>query len=150
MANEQGNLRLIKKYPNRRLYDTHTSSYVTTDFVRQLVIAGENVQIIDNTSGKDLTRGIFMQIINELEEHNHNQMFSNDFLAQVIKSYGSEMQNTLVLCFNKTLDLYMTHMKSDKAQQDHPRKMAPNDYFNTIARDNINRWQRSWENLKNK
>ncbi|WP_116964039.1 polyhydroxyalkanoate synthesis regulator DNA-binding domain-containing protein [Fastidiosibacter lacustris] len=149
MGSEKDNIRLIKKYPNRRLYDTKGSCYITAEGVHKLIIEHENVVVVDNKTGKDITRGVLMQIINDLEEKSPRQMFSNEFLAHVIKSYGTEMQNTLVLCFNKTLDLYLSQTN---AQEDLIKKsskqMNPSDYFNTIARENISRWQKSWENLK--
>ncbi|WP_119344238.1 polyhydroxyalkanoate synthesis repressor PhaR [Facilibium subflavum] len=142
--------RLIKKYPNRRLYDTNTSSYITMEDIESLVHSGEDIQIIDNKTGKDITRGILMQIINDLEEKSPQQMFSNAFLSQVIKSYGTDMQNTLVLCFNKTLDLYLGQEKHMRNPDKSPHQLSPDTYFNSIARENISRWQKSWENLKTK
>ena len=143
------NTRIIKKYPNRRLYDTETSSYITMSDVEQLVYRCEDLKIIDNKSGKDITRGILMQIINALEDQHPQEMFSNNFLIQVIKSYGTDMQNTLVMCFKKTLDLYLSAKENHVEKRTvSPNQLPPDDYFNTIARDNIARWQKSWENLK--
>ena len=61
-------LRIIKKYPNRRLYDTEISSYITIDEVRQLVVDGESFEVRDAKSGEDLTRSVLLQIISEHEE----------------------------------------------------------------------------------
>ncbi len=150
MDTEDNPVRLIKKYPNRRLYDTKTSAYITMEDVERLINSSENIKIIDNKSGKDITRGILMQIINELEDKSPRQMFSNAFLTQVIKSYGTDMQNTLVMCFNKTLDLYLSQTPKTTNINKPSSKMDPNTYFNTVARDNISRWQKSWDNLKSK
>src|SRR6202142_4031536 len=83
-----GGLRLIKKYPNRRLYDTKTSSYITLTDVKELVVKLEQFQVIDAKSGEDLTRGILLQIILE-EEAGGAPMFSSDVLTQFIRFYGS-------------------------------------------------------------
>lgn len=84
-------IRLIKKYPNRRLYDTHTSSYITLADVKELVLAFENFKVVDAKSGEDLTRSILLQIILE-EETGGVPLFSTDLLAQMIRFYGHAMQ----------------------------------------------------------
>ena len=146
---DKSQVRLIKKYPNRRLYDTEDSCYITTEGVHKLIAKHEDVLVVENKTGKDITRSILMQIINDLEEHSPRQMFSNAFLTHVIKSYGTDMQNTLVLCFNKTLDLYLGQKQTHETLAKKTNvTMSPDDYFNTVARENINRWQKSWDNLK--
>src|SRR3982751_5663621 len=87
-------LRLIKKYPNRRLYDTKTSSYITLADVKQMVLKQEEFQVIDAKSGDDLTRAILLQIIRE-EESGGMPLFSSDLLSQLIRSYGNAMQGMM-------------------------------------------------------
>jgi len=86
--------RLIKKYPNRRLYDTRTSTYITLADVKELVLAHEGFQVIDAKSGDDLTRAILLQIILE-EEAGGAPMFSSDLLSQMIRFYGNAMQGMM-------------------------------------------------------
>lgn len=85
------NLRLIKKYPNRRLYDTKISSYVTLDDIRQLVMDGEAFEVRDARSDKDLTRLMLLQIIMEREEGGQPMLGSNS-LRQLIRLYGDPLQ----------------------------------------------------------
>lgn len=87
-------VRLIKKYPNRRLYDTRTSSYITLADVKELVLGSEEFQVVDAKSGEDLTRSILLQIILE-EEAGGAPMFTSDLLAQMIRFYGHAMQGML-------------------------------------------------------
>jgi len=87
-------LRLIKKYPNRRLYDTRTSTYITLVDVKELVLKHEEFQVIDAKSNEDLTRSILLQIILE-EEAAGAPMFSSDVLAQMIRFYGNAMQGMM-------------------------------------------------------
>lgn len=87
-------LRLIKKYPNRRLYDTKTSAYITLVDVKELVLAHEEFQVVDAKSGEDLTRSILLQIILE-EETGGAPMFSADILTQMIRFYGNAMQGMM-------------------------------------------------------
>jgi polyhydroxyalkanoate synthesis repressor PhaR len=82
--------RVIKKYPNRRLYDTDASSYITLSEVKQLVMDGESFVVRDAKSGVDLTRSILLQIILE-EESNGSPMFTAPVLASVIRFYGHAM-----------------------------------------------------------
>src|SRR5215213_10884352 len=88
-------LRLIKKYPNRRLYDTKTSSYITLADVKQMVLKQEEFQVVDAKSGDDLTRAILLQIILEEESAGGLPMFSSDLLTQLIRFYGNAMQGVM-------------------------------------------------------
>ncbi|MDE2618281.1 MAG: polyhydroxyalkanoate synthesis repressor PhaR [Burkholderiales bacterium] len=83
--------RIIKKYPNRRLYDTRTSSYITLTEIKQLVMDSDPFVVRDAKSGEDLTRSILLQIILE-EEAGGSPMFSTSVLSSVIRFYGHAMQ----------------------------------------------------------
>jgi polyhydroxyalkanoate synthesis repressor PhaR len=87
-------VRLIKKYPNRRLYDTRTSTYITLVDVKELVLKHEEFRVVDAKSGDDLTRSILLQIILE-EEAGGAPMFTSDLLAQMIRFYGNAMQGMM-------------------------------------------------------
>ena len=87
-------VRLIKKYPNRRLYDTKTSAYITLADVKDLVLHQTVFQVVDAKTGEDLTRSILLQIIIE-EEGAGAPMFSSDLLAQMIRFYGNAMQDMM-------------------------------------------------------
>lgn len=93
MADPTAN-RLIKKYPNRRLYDTRTSTYITLADVKDLVLQQEEFHVVDAKSGEDLTRSILLQIILE-EEAGGAPMFTADLLAQMIRFYGHAMQGMM-------------------------------------------------------
>jgi polyhydroxyalkanoate synthesis repressor PhaR len=83
--------RVIKKYPNRRLYDTDTSTYITLAQVKQLVMNSESFVVRDAKTGEDLTRSILLQIILE-EEANGSPMFTPEVLSNIIRFYGNAMQ----------------------------------------------------------
>ena len=83
--------RVIKKYPNRRLYDTDTSTYITLSQVKQLVMNSEQFVVRDAKTGDDLTRSILLQIILE-EEANGSPMFTPEVLSSIIRFYGHAMQ----------------------------------------------------------
>jgi len=112
-------VRLIKKYPNRRLYDTKTSSYITLADVKQMVHKQEDFQVIDAKSGDELTRAILLQIILE-EESGGMPMFSSDLLSQMIRSYGSAMQGFMGSYLEKNLEGFQ---QMQKALQEQSQKL---------------------------
>jgi polyhydroxyalkanoate synthesis repressor PhaR len=107
--------RLIKKYPNRRLYDTKTSVYITLADVKKLVVDGEEFQVLDAKTGEDLTRSILLQIILE-EEAAGSPMFSSDVLTQFIRSYGNAMQGMLGSYLERNMQLFNEMQKSLREQ----------------------------------
>jgi polyhydroxyalkanoate synthesis repressor PhaR len=98
--------RLIKKYPNRRLYDTQTSSYITLTDVKQLVLDNEEFTVVDAKTNEDLTRSILLQIILE-EESNGTPMFSSHALAQIIRYYGHAMQGMMGSYLEKNIQAFI-------------------------------------------
>jgi polyhydroxyalkanoate synthesis repressor PhaR len=118
--------RLIKKYPNRRLYDTKTSSYITLADVKQMVHRQEDFQVIDAKSGEDLTRAILLQIILEEESGGGLPMFSSDLLSQLIRFYGNAMQGVMGTYLEKNIRAFQDMQKtmteqSQKLYGDAPR-----------------------------
>ncbi|MCL2022275.1 MAG: polyhydroxyalkanoate synthesis repressor PhaR [Betaproteobacteria bacterium] len=87
-------IRQIKKYPNRRLYDTLTSSYITLSDVKEMVLQFEHFQVLDAKTGEDLTRSILLQILLE-EEGCGLPLFSSELLSLIIRLYGNAMQGML-------------------------------------------------------
>jgi polyhydroxyalkanoate synthesis repressor PhaR len=87
-------MRLIKKYPNRRLYDTRTSAHITLSDVKELVLSRVSFKAVDAKTGEDLTRSTLLQIIAE-EEMSGVPLFSTELLSQMIRSYGHPMQAML-------------------------------------------------------
>ena len=97
--------RLIKKYPNRRLYDTQTSSYITLADVKQLVLDNEEFAVLDAKTNDDLTRSILLQIILE-EESNGAPMFTSVVLSQIIRYYGHAMQGMMGSYLEKNVQAF--------------------------------------------
>ncbi len=107
--------RLIKKYPNRRLYDTSTSAYITLADVKQLVLSATDFQVVDSRSGEDITRAILLQIILE-EESGGLPMFSAEALAQIIRFYGHAMQGVMGSFLEQNIHAFM-EIQERMAQQ---------------------------------
>jgi len=98
-------LRTIKKYPNRRLYDTATSRYITLADVRRLVIDRIDFMVIDTKTQGDITRSILLQVISE-QEHGGEPLMSRDFLCQVIRSYGAGARSVMGSYLEQSLKLF--------------------------------------------
>ncbi len=98
--------RVIKKYPNRRLYDTDTSTYITLAEIKQLVMDSEVFSVVDAKSGEDITRSILLQIILE-EEANGSPMFTTPVLSHIIRFYGHAMQGMMGGYLEKNMQALM-------------------------------------------
>src|SRR5512132_4541793 len=117
-------LRLIKKYPNRRLYDTKTSSYITLADVKQMVLKQEEFQVVDAKSGDDLSRAILLQIILE-EESGGLPMFSSEMLRQMIRFYGTAQQTIMGSYIEQNVKAFLGIQKKlqEQAKQIYGDKM---------------------------
>lgn len=132
--------RLIKKYPNRRLYDTEISRYITLDEVRDLVMQGQEFKVVDKKSGRDITRSILLQVIAEQEDGN-NPIFSTDYLSNIIRFYGDSLQNSM----STYLEHSMQNFIEQQAQiRDRLKTLVGNNPFDAIrdlARQNRKMWK---------
>jgi polyhydroxyalkanoate synthesis repressor PhaR len=122
--------RLIKKYPNRRLYDTATSSYITLADVKKLVLEQIPFRVVDAKSNEDLTRSILLQIILE-EESAGAPMFSSDMLSQIIRFYGNAMQGMMGTYLEKNIQTFMEIQR--RLQEQSLGKIGENPMLNTDA-----------------
>jgi polyhydroxyalkanoate synthesis repressor PhaR len=102
--------RVVKKYPNRRLYDTAESRYITLKDVRRLVLEKIDFVVVDKASGDDLTRSILLQVIAEQEEQT-NPLLSQDFLAQAIRCHGNALQGFIAAHLEHSLKLFAAHQQ---------------------------------------
>jgi polyhydroxyalkanoate synthesis repressor PhaR len=103
---DAGGTRILKKYPNRRLYDTRSSSYITLVDVKKMVMEGEEFEVRDAKTGEDLTRSILLQIILE-QETAGAPIFSTPMLAQLIRFYGHAMQGMMGAYLEKNLQTFV-------------------------------------------
>lgn len=127
--------RIIKKYPNRRLYDTEVSRYVTLADVRALVMQGVGFRVLDTNNDDDITRAILLQIMLE-EESGGEPLFTAPMLAQIIRFYGGTLQGMLSRYMEKSLDFFVK-------QQNQLRETwgeNPFDAMTRLAQRNIDIW----------
>lgn len=132
--------RIIKKYPNRRLYDTEISSYITLEEVRQLVVDGEKFEVRDAKSGDDLTRSVLLQIISEHEERGQ-PMFTTQLLSQVIRFYGDSLQGFMGSYLEKSLQGFLDQQQQFRSQLNSIIGQTPWSMLNDMTERNMNAWK---------
>ncbi len=132
--------RVIKKYPNRRLYDTEESRYITLVDVKNLVIGKIDFLVIDKKSGDDITRSILLQVISDQEQHGEPIM-SQDFLSQLIRSYGNAMPGFIANYLEQSLKLFITQQQNLRGQVKRVVGIDPVGAVADVAQKNFNRWK---------
>lgn len=132
--------RIIKKYPNRRLYDTEISSYITLEEVRQLVLDGEVFEVRDAKSGDDLTRSVLLQIIAEHEEHGQ-PMLSPQLLAQIIRFYGDSLQGMMGPYLERSMQVFMEQQNQFRSQLNNMLGQTPWSMLNDLTERNMDIWK---------
>ncbi|MGK0298706.1 MAG: polyhydroxyalkanoate synthesis repressor PhaR [Gammaproteobacteria bacterium] len=138
-------MRIIKKYPNRRLYDTEVSKYITLDDVKNLVLEGVTFCVKDVKSDEDLTRGILLQIISE-QEHNGEPLLSTESLTQLIRFYGNAYQSVFSNFLEKSLEIFTTQQK-DFQEKYSASATSPLDSIQKMTKKNIEMWQQMQDNF---
>jgi len=132
--------RVIKKYPNRRLYDTVESRYITLADIRRLVIERIEFVVIDKKTQSDITHSILLQVIAEQESHSP-PLLSREFLSQVIRNYGEGAQGVLATYLEQSLRLFSAQQRE---LRDRIRQVTGADALETVAamaERNYQRWR---------
>ncbi len=132
--------RVIKKYPNRRLYDTRVSSYITLEEVRQLVLSSENFEVRDAKTNEDLTRTVLLQIIAEHEQHGQ-PIFSTALLSQIIRFYGDAMQGFVGGYLENSLKVFLEQQHKFRDQLNSLLGQTPWSMLNEVTERNIDLWR---------
>lgn len=131
--------RIIKKYPNRRLYDTEISSYITLEEIRQLVLDGEVFEVRDAKSGEELTRSVLLQIISEYEDRGQ-PMFTTNLLSQIIRFYGDSLQGFMGSYLEKSLQIFLDQQHQFRSQLDNILGQTPWSMLNNMTERNLDMW----------
>src|SRR6201990_1708635 len=132
--------RTIKKYPNRRLYDTVESRYITLADIRSLVIDRIDFVVMDKKTQEDITRSILLQVIAE-QEHGGEPLMSRDFLSQIIRSYGGAMQGMLGSYLEQSLKLFASQQRDIRERLKGMAESESADAVNHLAQRNHQRWR---------
>jgi len=138
--------RTIKKYPNRRLYDTEESRYITLADVRRLVLEKTDFVVIDKKSGQDITRNILLQVISE-QEQSGEPIMSRDFLSHVIRSYGGAMHGFVGSYLDQSIKLFMNQQQQVRDRVKSVVGLDPVGMVTDIAQKNYTRWKTVQEEI---
>lgn len=138
--------RVIKKYPNRRLYDTEVSKYITMEDLRKLVLGGVDFAVIDVKSDEDLTRSILLQIIAE-QEHGGNPIFTTESLTKIIRFYGDSMQTVASDYLQQSLELFTQQQQQMQEQFKNAVSNSPMNPLSDLVQNNMEMWKTMQENF---
>lgn len=138
--------RVIKKYPNRRLYDTEESRYITLAEIRRLVLDRVDFVVIDKKSQKDITRSILLQVITDQEQKGEPVM-SRDFLSQVIRSYGNMMPDFVSSYLEQSLKLFVNQQQQVRDRVKDVVGVDPVGMVSEMAQKNYARWKSVQEDI---
>ena len=139
-------IRIIKKYPNRRLYDTEISSYITIEDVRQLILDGESFEVRDAKSGEDLTRSVLLQIISE-QEQDGEPILSTQLLSQIIRFYGDSLQGFMGNYLERSMQMFLDQQQQFRQQMGGLLGQTPWTMMNQLTERNMEMWKELQKNL---
>ena len=141
--------RVIRKYPNRRLYDTVESRYVTLADVRRLVVDRVDFVVLDRKSQQDITRSILLQVIAEQEGAGESLM-SRDFLSQVIRTYGSGLHDFVGRYLDESLQQFARDQRELREKFKNVLGIDPVETVSAVAQKNYQRWKALQEEVFNR
>src|SRR5690606_35935964 len=132
-------VRIIKKYPNRRLYDTEQSRYITLADLRTLIADGIDIEVQDASTGTDITRAILLQIINE-QEAADKPLFTTEILTRMIRFYGGQSQGLSTDYLERTLEMFLDQQQRYQNRFAELMGSTPMDTLSEMATRNMEIW----------
>jgi polyhydroxyalkanoate synthesis repressor PhaR len=138
--------RLIKKYANRRLYDASQSRHVTLEDIREFIIQGEKVSVVEDKTGEDITRLILLQVIAEQEQFG-KPILSTPLLESIIRFYGNGMQEFMSRYLEKSVETFSRQQETLQTQISKLMANAPLTTMGELAKQNLDYWTRMQESV---
>jgi len=140
--------RLIKKYANRRLYDASISKHVTLADIRQLIVQGEKIRVVEDKTNEDITRLILLQVIAEQEQFG-KPILTTHLLESIIRFYGGPMQDFMARYLETSVEAFMKQQDSLQQQVSQMLTKAPPpmNAMAEMARQNLELWSRMQESM---
>jgi len=130
----------IKKYPNRRLYDTSQSKYVNLDYILELIRGHQDFQVVDSKTGDDQTKSILLQIISEQETEEHRSLLTNTLLKQLIRYYNSDMQPFARNYLEQSFAAFLEQQETMQHLMKNIVDSSPVGMFNKMMEENMKMW----------
>ena len=132
--------RIIRKYANRRLYDTEASRHINKDDVRTLIAAGRDVRVIEDGSGDDITRSVLLQLVAE-QELGGKPVLSDQMLTQIIRFYDDPMQGVLGSYLQQSYETFLQQQATLQEQMQELMRSGPFAVMKDVAKQNMEAWQ---------
>ena len=145
-AEDDSSVRILKKYPNRRIYDTHESAYINLDDVKKMVLDGIDFKVVDSKSNTDLTRSVLLQLIAE-QESASNPLFSADNLKSFIHYYDQNQQQLFSEYLNQSLNFFQKQQEQFNQGMQDMMTVNPMKIFSEYSKRNTQMWQKMQENF---
>lgn len=140
--------RLIKKYANRRLYDASISKHVTLEDIRDLIVRGEKIKVVEDKTGEDITRLILLQVIAEQEQFG-KPILTTQLLESIIRYYGGPMQDFMARYLEQSVAAFMRQQETVQQQISQVLHNAPPpmNAMAELTRQNMEMWNRMQESM---
>ena len=142
----ESDVRIIKKYPNRRLYDTGKSCYIKLDAVRKLIEQAIPIKVVDSQTGEDITRSTLLQIIYE-QEGKKEPLFSTENLQNFIRYYGENSRESFSYFMDKNLSFFQEQQEQMQKQIKELMDFNPIDFWTETTKKNMDMWQQLQDNF---
>lgn len=133
-------MRVIKKYPNRRLYDTSKSTYITLEDVKALVLSLDRFKVVDSKTEDDLTRSILLQIIMEQEGDDGGSVMTNEVLQSLIRFYGQPLRGEMSKYLDSSVKVFLEQQDTIQEQMQKLADISPVNMMTKMAEQNMNMW----------
>ncbi len=138
--------RLIKKYPNRRLYDTAESKYVALDDIKRLVLNDVSLNVVDAKTGEDITRSILLQVIVE-QEARGQPILTTELMEKIIRFYGDALQALMATFLQRSVDSFIAQQEALHQQVASLMEQTPLSVLTDMAEKNVEMWKNMQESL---
>lgn len=135
-------MREFKKYPNRRLYDIQQSKYVTVEDIRQIILTGETISVMDSRTNKELTRSVLLQILSEQESEGHEPILTNRVLEQLVRFYGAPTQNIMSKYIEQSIMTFLDHQEQYRRRMQDIVSTDPLATMRKALEQNMEFWNR--------
>lgn len=132
----------IKKYPNRRLYDTSRSQYINLETIKELVMGHKEFEVVDSKTGDNLTQSILLQIITEQESNEQQALLTQTVLKQLIRFYGSDMQGFMRQYLEQSVAVFLDRQEAMQNAMSGLVETSPLSAFNKMMESNMSWWRK--------
>lgn len=146
MGAEDDDVRIIKKYPNRRIYDTHTSKYIKIDDIRDMIVEGIPFVVLDSKSAEDVTRSVLLQLIID-QESEINPLFTTENLKTFIRYYGQGPHTAFAEFMNQSLNFFQHQQDQFSESFSGMMQNNPMKAFTEMSKKNMEMWQKMSESF---